>query len=217
MFLPPHNLYLEKARKRLIHRKIAAMKKLLFLLMLPFFLPVYSQKWAKNFDFVNESSCGLSLVKKDGKYGFVDKDGKIVVPLEYDEAVTMSEGYAPVRKGNDWGFVDSLGKMVINPQFSDALCYHDGLAAVKKGGRWGYIDYDGKTAIPFTFDNARGFREGLAAVANQKGYWGFIDKKGNMAIPFMYHFADNFEDGMAKVMKGDKTIYINRNNVVIEQ
>jgi hypothetical protein len=211
-------LYLDMAKKSdLFTKKNAAMKKILLILMLPFFMPVFAQKWAKNFDFVNDISCGLSMVKKDGKYGFVDKDGKVVIPLVYDESVTMSEGYAPVRKGDLWGYIDSLGTVTLEPQFSDALCYHEGLAAVKKGGKWGFINYDGKTAIPYQFDNARGFREGLAAVCNLKGYWGFVDKEGKMAIPFMYHFADNFEDGTAKVMKADKTFYINRHNAIVNQ
>ena len=85
------------------------MKKLMFVLLLPFFMPVFAQKWAKEYDFVNDLSNGVSLVKKSGKYGFVNKDGKVVVPLVYDESSTMSEGYAPVRKGDVWGYVDSLG------------------------------------------------------------------------------------------------------------
>jgi hypothetical protein len=197
--------------------KIDAMKKLIFILMLPFFMPVFAQKWAKEFDFVNDNVCGLSLVKKSGKYGFVNKEGKVVVPLIYDESSTMSEGYAPIRLGEVWGYVDSNGKVTIEPTYNDALCYHDGLAAVKKNGKWGFINYEGKLDIPFSFDNARGFREGLAAVSNLKGYWGYVDKEGKLVIPYQYHFADNFTDGVAKVMKGDKTIYINKYNAVVQQ
>lgn len=197
--------------------KFAAMKKLMFVLLLPFFMPVFAQKWAKEYDFVNDLSNGVSLVKKSGKYGFVNKDGKVVVPLIYDESSTMSEGYAPVRSGNLWGYVDSVGNVTIEPKFEDALCFHDGLAAVKRNNKWGFINFQGKEVIPCTFDNARGFHEQLAAVANTKGYWGFIDTEGKVVIPFIYHHAESFVDGVAKVMKGEKSIYINRYNAVVQQ
>ena len=34
-----------------------------------------AQKWAKEYTSVNELSCGLSLVEKESKHGYVDKDG----------------------------------------------------------------------------------------------------------------------------------------------
>ena len=39
---------------------------------------------------------GLAGVKKDDLYGFIDKNGKEVVPLKYDEAGLFSEGLASV-------------------------------------------------------------------------------------------------------------------------
>jgi hypothetical protein len=46
------------------------MKRLLLLLMFP--LPFYAdaQKWAKNYDFVDQCSCGLAKVGKDNKVGY---------------------------------------------------------------------------------------------------------------------------------------------------
>jgi hypothetical protein len=197
--------------------KSCAMKKLLLLITIPFMLPAFSQKWAKEYDFVNDFANGASLVKKNGKYGFVNKEGKILVPTIYDEASTMNEGFAPVRQGDAWGYVDSLGKLVIEPKFADALCFRSGLAPVKKVNKWGFIKSDGSFAIEPAYDNARGFHEGVAAVTNTKGYWGYIDRSGKQIIPFMYHFADNFDEGRAKVMKGEKVLYINHNNEVVQE
>ena len=204
-------------RNRFIYLKLLAMKKLMLLLMMPFFLPAFAQKWAKEYDFVNECICGLSVVKKAGKYGYVDKQGKLIVPLIYDEAVTLNEGYANVRKGEQWGYLDSLGNVLLEPQFNDAMGFSQGFAAVKKGGKWGFIDITGKMVITPAFENARSFKEGLAAVTNMKGFWGYIDKTGHLVIPHMYDFADNFEDGVARVMKGEKVKFINKHNVEVEQ
>jgi hypothetical protein len=116
---------------------MSAMKKLFFLVLIPLVMPAFAQKWAKDYDFVDNPNNGLSMVKKDGKYGFVDVGGKIVIPLEYDEAIAFSEGYAPLRKGGLWQFADSTGKMVMPLSFLDALCYHEGLAAVATKEGWG--------------------------------------------------------------------------------
>ena len=55
------------------------------------------QKW----DAVWQYNEGLAMVEKNGRSGFIDKEGRIVIPLEWDFASDFSEGYAMVgRDGN---------------------------------------------------------------------------------------------------------------------
>src|SRR5262245_2637295 len=118
------------------------MKPILYLLLLSTFT-VNAQKWAKNFDFVDECVCGLSLVGKDHKVGFTDHNVNIIVPLIYDEGLSFREGYTAVRKGEKWLYLDSTGKAITEAIFGDAYSFHDGLAAAMKGNSYGYIDYTG--------------------------------------------------------------------------
>lgn len=177
-------------------------------------LPLAAQKWAKNFDFVNECICGLSLVGKNKLYGYVDKEGNIVVPVEYNEGLTFNEGYAAVRKGDKWAFLDSTGKFITEFVYQDAMGFNEGLAPAKKITGWGFVDVHGKEVIPFVYSNARKFSEGLAAVSNKpKEFWGFINKKGEIVIPFNLDFADSFnEDGEARVVKRGQMMWINKYN-----
>ena len=58
----------------------------------------------------------LYLSKKDGKYGFVDKDGKVVVDYIYDDATEQNQyGYAAINKDGKWGSIDEKGKIVQEP------------------------------------------------------------------------------------------------------
>ena len=58
----------------------------------------------------------LFLVKKDGKYGYQDKDGKQVVDYIYDDAKQQNEyGYAAVKKGNVWGCINKDGNVALEP------------------------------------------------------------------------------------------------------
>ena len=55
----------------------------------------------------------MYLSKKDGKYGFVDKNGKVVVDYKYDDATEQnSYGYAGIKKDGKWGAINSKGEVV---------------------------------------------------------------------------------------------------------
>jgi len=61
----------------------------------------------------------LFLSKKDGKYGFVDKNGKIVVDYIYDDATEQNDyGFAGVKKNGLWGAIDKQGKEIVNPKYN---------------------------------------------------------------------------------------------------
>ena len=49
-----------------------------------------------------EELCG---VKKDGKWGFIDKTGKVVTPINstYDRVESFHQGLCPVIKDEKWG------------------------------------------------------------------------------------------------------------------
>ena len=60
----------------------------------------------------------LFISKKDGKYGFVDKEGNVVVDYIYDDATQQNEyGFAGVKKDGKWGVVDKQGKLLQEPTY----------------------------------------------------------------------------------------------------
>ncbi len=61
----------------------------------------------------------LFLSKKDGRYGFVDKEGKVVVDYIYDDATEQnSSGYAGVKQDGLWGSIDAKGNVIVNPEYN---------------------------------------------------------------------------------------------------
>lgn len=76
---------------------------------------------------------GLKLVKIDGKYGFIDKTGKIIIKPQFEYAYDFSEGFGRIVAKGKYGFIDKTGKIIIKPQFDDAWNFSDGLAKVKLG------------------------------------------------------------------------------------
>ena len=60
----------------------------------------------------------LFLSKKDGKFGFVDKDGNVVVDYIYDDATEQNDyGYAGIKKDGKWGSIDQKGTVVQEPTY----------------------------------------------------------------------------------------------------
>src|SRR5258706_200389 len=114
-----------------------------------------------------------------------DQTGRIVIPPQFDEAGSFSDGLAAVRIGARFGYIDKQGKIVIKPQFSSAGAFSDGLAVVGIDDKWGYIDKQGKFVIKPQFSSAGSFSDGLAAVRTGDfltGKSGFIDSRGNFVI-----------------------------------
>lgn len=62
------------------------------------------------------------IIKLNGAYGFIDKNGKTIMKPEFDEISSFSEGLARVKVNGEWGFIDKNGKIVIKPKF-DAIYY----------------------------------------------------------------------------------------------
>ncbi len=78
-----------------------------------------------NFKFENKniteiySSNTLFKSKNNGKYGFVDKDGNVVVDYIYDDATEQnSYGYAGIKKDGKWGAIDNKGNIVQEPTYN---------------------------------------------------------------------------------------------------
>ena len=61
----------------------------------------------------------LFLDQKDGKYGYVNKDGVVVVDYIYDDAKEQNAfGYASVKKDGLWGCINSQGEEVVTPTYT---------------------------------------------------------------------------------------------------
>ena len=56
---------------------------------------------------------------EEGKYGFVDKNGNVVVNYIYDDAREQNDyGYASVKQNGLWGSVDSQGRIAVAPSYN---------------------------------------------------------------------------------------------------
>ena len=146
---------------------------------------------------------------KKGKWGFIDKTGKIVINPQFEKVSDFKNGKAVFENGKQWGYIDSKGTYVINPQFEDAGHFKEGMALILQGKEFGYINEDGKIEINPQFDYAGDFSSGMAVIVQNDKY-GYIDKKGKIQINPQFDDASQFYDDIAFVESGDQWGIINK-------
>ena len=106
--------------------------------------------------------------KKDGKYGIINFDGKMLTNPIYDEIDSLQhkEGELLVKQGEKYGIININGKELIKPQYDtiaideyysdeNNYTYSGYIVGIKteEGYRYGYLDYKGKKILEPEYNN----------------------------------------------------------------
>lgn len=144
-----------------------------------------------NIDFFSDAPsfrCGLQPIKIDGKYGYINPQGQMIISPQFEEANDFDESYglASICLDGKWGLIDIKGNIVIEPQFSATYGIHDDMLAVKMNGSKRYFNVIEKTLLEpeLEFDSnheTTNFENGLAIQKVKKKY-GLIDKSGKWIV-----------------------------------
>lgn len=155
--------------------------------------------------------------------GFIDPDGKIVLPLVYEFATYFAEGLASVAVTPDrWGYIDRTGRLAIAPTFEFAGAFHDGRACVAlsaaegAGGarapeRNAVIDATGKVVFETGASAIEDFHDGLAYVTGR----GFVDRDGKTVVAREFEEHLPFSDGRAAVRIGERWGFIDAKGALV--
>lgn len=99
-----------------------------------------------------QMSSGLLPVVKNGKVGYINKTGKVVIGFHYDKltqggwARAAQDGRIVVRKNGAWGIIDTRGKVIVafDRTISHISDFAHGTATISKGAHSYQIDRSGK-------------------------------------------------------------------------
>ncbi len=139
----------------------------------------------------------LFPVSKNGKGGFINAKGDVIIDMIFESVSDFSEGLAQFWEGDKTGFIDSKGKVKIPAKFETVREFSEGLAAFSKGDKWGYIDTSGEVVIKPRFEECRSFVNGLAWVQKTMlSDYSFIDKSGETVLKGKDFMVSKLQDGL---------------------
>ncbi len=163
----------------------------------------------------------LFAIEIKGKWGYMNSEGKMMIPAQFDYADDFSEGMAVVAFRNQPCVINENGKRVIDTgSFQFISRFSEGFAAASDYNGQKYIinpKGDKTVTLPADIYEIRAFREGVAVVSKKidehetkfgrdiatLGYkFGYVNTKGEPVTDFVYDDADDAKNGIMRVKQG---------------
>lgn len=161
----------------------------------------------------------------NGKSGYINMQGGIVIEPTYEYTGFFTDGLAPVKEHESFGYIDKNNKMIISPKYSFASEFSYGYASVSTGDPgaylWGFIDKKGYEIVKPQFVHAEDFTpEGYAFVIlykDQEYVNAMVNTEGEIILLEDYEIISSFSDGYATIKKEGKYGFIDTEfNIVIQ-
>jgi hypothetical protein len=153
-------------------------------------------------------------VRENGKWGFADSTGKILIGCQYEWVEPFSEGVAAAGLNDKCGYINKNGSVAIAFQFEEGEQFQRGLAQVISNGKTGICDKAGNFVVKPVYDGISEFRQTRARVVRGDKQ-GFIDMMGNEVVACKYEAVGDFSEGLAYVKDSSKYGYIDREGRIV--
>ena len=193
---------------KMLHQKIRTIRGLFLFSILStvFISSCHRDAHAKSEE---ETAYMADYESPSAKWGFLNKEGELVIKAEYDDVGPFSEGLAAVNKNGLWGFIDPEGNMAIQPIYKSAWAFHENMARVQQFDQpEQFIDRKGKPLDSDNWSAADDFSNGRARVKVGNSF-GYIDSSGKLLVQPIFTRGWNFADGMCIVEYQEKLGVIN--------
>lgn len=156
---------------------------------------------------------GLLGIQVNKKWGYLNAEGKIAIPLKYDYITEFNGGFAAAKIGTKFLILDTKGTEIAisTPGILDLKHFSDGLAPVKTADKkTGFINTKGEIAIQPQFNSVGYFCGGYAWAKTTEDKVGFINTKGEWIIKPVFEGASDFDpvSKVARVKEAGAWLYI---------
>lgn len=141
-------------------------------------------------EIIRTFSSGLINVCKNDKWGCLDLDGNVVIPLVYDWIFPFGKDpldTTGAKRNGKWGIIDRKGNVIIPCVYDEEIVFKHERAIVSMDGKKGMIDIKGNTIIPCQYTYLKPFVQSsklIKVMENDK--WGVLYTNGNVLIPLSY-------------------------------
>lgn len=177
------------------------------------------------YDYCDNFHEGMAAVVQNGKLGFVNRKGDLVIECQYENLdspifhnyTKFVNGLAAVRKDGDWGYIDITGEVIIPfNEYLEGMPFYHGTSIITRkvdilprdgldisNTEFAFIDCYGKQISPWgkvgsLWDDGNVWKDGYLYYI-EKDYWygtyGLLDLRGNTVIPSNEYFRVCYRSG----------------------
>ena len=162
-----------------------------------------------------ESGAPMCLVKKDGLWGAMDAEGRMIAEAEYAGAVYsydddpngfwLAEPEGEREGFQTWHYFDAAGHPRFRMEANEVGSFREGMAPVRVDWYWGYADEDGNMVLEPQWDMAYPFMDGRADVY-EGGQAGLIDREGSALIEPEWDYVQHIGGDLYAVILGGEDV-----------
>lgn len=131
---------------------------------------------------------GLAVVMRGGFLGVIGKDGRKILPLEYED-VTLEEACITARKEGMFYFFDRDGREVSSGSWDEVSKGGDGkdVFYLYQNGKEGLVDRTGRIIWEPIYERFTVIPgKELVIMQDENGKYGVLDYDGQIRVPFLY-------------------------------
>ncbi len=157
-----------------------------------FLRPGGTELSAMPYDDVHGFAGGMAAVLQNGRYGFINPEGRQIIAPCYLEVEMVEAAEARhlrrVRLDTGWGVMDSDGSLLLPCAYDQLTWAHayDGWLA-EQAGQWSLLRVDGSAWVgpaPYRVENW--LADGAFLRIEQDGHYGLLAADGTMRVPCRY-------------------------------
>lgn len=145
-------------------------------------------------------------VRKDGKYGLIDFNGKVLIDCQYEQIDTLKgvKNSILITKEQKLGLTDNEGNIIIEPIYKEIKSfgtnYQDGYQVINEENKVGVIDFNKTTILQCKYDEIKTTTSSGMYVVKTDGKLKVIDKNEQVVLE------DKFED--VKSINGENVVFV---------
>lgn len=150
------------------------------------------------------------IVKRNGKFGVIDKDGKEICPVIYDAIEGINENVFSFKKDGHWGWADlKTGKVLQQPIFAEVSKMYNtaDYVQIEKGEKVGMAKIDGTVILPTNFGYVHRFQNNhqFYIAASEQNKMGLYSFDGKPLLPMVFDVISTSQTpGVLRVRKNGK-------------
>ena len=150
---------------------------------------------------------GVLRVKKDNKYGLINYEGEIILPIEYEEIKALSgvKNSLVIKKEQQVGLCDNKGKVIINPEYKEIKQinndYKNGYIVINNENKQGLIDFTGATTLEQKYEEIKPITSNGIYIVKENSKMQVINNQGEILL------SDKFIE--AKEINGENIVFLN--------